>query len=68
MKIEKMYSTGEASKILACSVRTIYRMIDKGLNTKGREGLSPIAKRESGVIMIPSSTIEDYVERTKCVH
>lgn len=66
--IETMFSTTQASKALACSTRTIYRMIKRGEQSSGREGLSPITKRESGVILIPESTISKYLDRLKCIN
>lgn len=66
MTIQRLLTTRQASDALACSIRTIYRYIQRGEDTAGAEGLWPIIKRETGVILIPEATITNYIQR-QCV-
>jgi excisionase family DNA binding protein len=57
--IEKHYTVKQVAEYLACSTKTIRRLIKA-------EKLSPITRRETGVIMIPKSAIIAYMEGLQC--
>ncbi len=63
--IEKHYDKKGVAELLSCSTRTINRMIKKGEESQGRDGLAPVTRRESGIVLIPESTVEKYLTRMK---
>jgi len=60
MNIQKHYTVKEVANLLACSTKTIRRLIKK-------EKLTPIMRRETGIIMIPTSSISSYMEDLSCL-
>jgi predicted transcriptional regulator len=63
--IEKHYKKKEVADLLSCSQRTISRMIKKGVESNGQDGLAPVTRRETGIVLIPESTLSKYLERMK---
>jgi len=63
--IEKHYKKKEVAELLSCSPRTVNRMIKKGVESNGQDGLAPVTRRETGIVLIPESTLDKYLERMK---
>ena len=57
--IEEKYTVKEVARQLACSTKTIRRLIKS-------EKLTPILRRETGIIMIPKSAVVAYMEGLQC--
>jgi excisionase family DNA binding protein len=57
--IETHYTVRQVAEFLACSTKTIRRLIKA-------EKLTPIHRRESGIIMIPKSAVVAYMEALGC--
>ena len=64
---QQMKTPKEVGKQLSLCTKTIYRYINRGIKTKGKEGLSPVVRTETGLILIPETTIENFIEKHTCV-
>jgi len=65
LECEKRYSIKEACELAGrVSRMTIYRAIEKGLQTRGREGISP-TERAGSRVMIPASSLDRWLRATR---
>ena len=60
--IEKHYSIKELGQLLSVSTKTIRRLLQQGTHSGGLQGISGYKKLESGIIRIPQSSIDRYLE------
>jgi excisionase family DNA binding protein len=66
MRIEQHYTIKQVAELLACSEKTIRRLLKRGLETGGRLGIQNFTRLETGRIRIPESSVNAYMERQRC--
>jgi hypothetical protein len=60
--VEPHYDAEAAAAILHVSVRTVWRYIDAGARTEGREGIYPVVKLTHKAVRIPASSINRFLK------
>ena len=64
--IDKLYTIQDVAEKLACSPKTVRRLLDKGLRTGGRLGIPKFYRLDTGRIRIPERSIKEYMEKQQC--
>lgn len=60
--VEPHYDAETAAQMLHVTVRTIWRYVDAGARSEGREGIYPVVKLTHKVVRIPASSINRFLQ------
>lgn len=61
-EVEKHYSAAEVADLLGISERTVWNYVDRGEQTRGKDGIYPVVKLSHKVVRIPARAVNKLLK------